>query len=174
MILHHQQAIEMAKLVDRRTDRPELRELAGSIESSQSQEITQMQGWLRGWGKPATPSEGHAGHGDTEMPGMMSQADMRRLMESTGTEFDLAFVEMVAAHHQGAVDMGGLAPRRHTTRRADQPGPTSRDRPAPAVEDGVVGCCHRVTGAGRRTSTPLASSSPPYQVGSCPHWRSEA
>jgi uncharacterized protein (DUF305 family) len=105
MIPHHQQAIEMAQLVDTHTDRPELRQLADSIVSSQSQEITQMEGWLRGWGKPATPSEGHGGHGDTEMPGMMSEADMGRLMESTGTEFDLAFVELMAAHHQGAIDM---------------------------------------------------------------------
>jgi uncharacterized protein (DUF305 family) len=105
MIPHHQQAIEMAQLVDTHTDRPELRQLADSIVSSQSQEITQMEGWLRGWGKPATPSEGHGGHGDTEMPGMMIEADMGRLMQSTGTEFDLAFVEMMAAHHQGAIDM---------------------------------------------------------------------
>jgi uncharacterized protein (DUF305 family) len=105
MIPHHQQAIEMAKLVDSHTARPELRTFADSIQSSQSQEITQMQGWLRSWGKPATPSEGHGGHGKTEMPGMMSEADMRRLMEATGTEFDLAFVEMMAAHHQGAIDM---------------------------------------------------------------------
>ena len=105
MIPHHQQAIEMAKLVDSHTDRPELRKLAGSIVSSQGQEITQMQGWLRSWSKPETPAEGHGGHGDTEMPGMMSEADMRRLMEATGTEFDLAFVEMMAAHHQGAIDM---------------------------------------------------------------------
>jgi uncharacterized protein (DUF305 family) len=105
MIPHHQQAIEMAKLVDTHTDRPELRKLADSIQSSQSQEITQMQGWLRSWGKPEMPSEGHGGHGKTEMPGMMSEADMSRLMESTGTEFDLAFVEMMAAHHQGAIDM---------------------------------------------------------------------
>jgi uncharacterized protein (DUF305 family) len=104
MLPHHQQAIEMAKLVDTHTDRPELRELADSIQSSQSQEITQMQAWLRTWGKPATPSEGHGGHGDTEMPGMMTDADMRRLMESTGTEFDLAFVDMMASH-QGAIDM---------------------------------------------------------------------
>jgi uncharacterized protein (DUF305 family) len=105
MIPHHQQAIEMAKLVDSHTARPELRTFADSIQSSQSQEITQMQGWLRSWGKPATPSEGHGGHGKTEMPGMMSEADMRRLMEATGTEFDLAFVEMMAAHHHGAIDM---------------------------------------------------------------------
>jgi uncharacterized protein (DUF305 family) len=105
MIPHHQQAIEMARLVDTHTDRPELRELADSIQSSQSQEITQLQGWLRSWGKPATPPEGHGGHGDAEMLGMMSEADMRRLMESAGTEFDLAFIEMMAAHHQGAIDM---------------------------------------------------------------------
>ena len=105
MIPHHQQAIEMARLVDSHTDRPQLRKLADTIESSQSQEMTQMQGWLRTWGKPATPSEGHGGHGDTEMPGMMSEAEMSRLMESTGIEFDLAFVEMMAAHHQGAIDM---------------------------------------------------------------------
>ena len=105
MLPHHRQAIEMAKLVDTHTDRPELRELVDSIQSSQSQEISQMQAWLRTWGKPATPSEGHGGHGDTEMPGMMTDADMRRLMESTGTEFDLTFVEMMAAHHQGAIGM---------------------------------------------------------------------
>jgi uncharacterized protein (DUF305 family) len=105
MIPHHQQAIEMAQLVDSHTDRPELRKLADSIQSSQRQEITQLQGWLRSWGKPMTPSEGHGGHGDTEMPGMMSEADMRRLMAATGTEFDLAFVEMMATHHQGAIAM---------------------------------------------------------------------
>ena len=55
MIPHHQQAIEMAKLVDSHTNRPELRTLADSIQSSQSQEITQLQGWLRSWGKAETP-----------------------------------------------------------------------------------------------------------------------
>jgi uncharacterized protein (DUF305 family) len=105
MIPHHQQAIDMAKLVGSHTDRPELRKLADSIETSQGQEISQLQGWLRSWGKPATPPGGHGGHGETEMPGMMSEADMRRLMEATGTEFDLAFVEMMAVHHQGAIDM---------------------------------------------------------------------
>jgi uncharacterized protein (DUF305 family) len=105
MIPHHQQAIAMANLVDSHTDRPQLHKLADSIQRTQDQEISQMQGWLRSWGKPMTPSGGHGGHGDTEMPGTMSEADMSRLMEATGTEFDLAFVEMMAAHHQGAIDM---------------------------------------------------------------------
>jgi uncharacterized protein (DUF305 family) len=105
MIPHHQQAIDMAKLVDSHTDRPELRKLADSIMTSQNQEISQMKGWLSSWGKPETPPEGHGGHGETEMPGTMSEADMSRLMEATDNEFDLMFVEMMAAHHQGAIDM---------------------------------------------------------------------
>ena len=105
MIPHHQQATEMAELVKTHTDRPELRKLADSIAGSQTQEITQLQGWLRSWGKPGTPMEG-MGHGATpQMPGMMSEAAMSNLMGLTGAEFDLEFVEMMAAHHQGAIDM---------------------------------------------------------------------
>jgi uncharacterized protein (DUF305 family) len=105
MIPHHQQAIEVAELVESHTDRPELRKLADGIVTSQHQEITQMQGWLRGWDKPAAPMEGMDHGAGTEMPGMMSEADMSHLMEATGAEFDVAFVEMMTAHHQGAIDM---------------------------------------------------------------------
>src|SRR6266511_3190507 len=66
MIPHHQQAIEMAKLVDPHTKRAELRTLADRIVASQGQEITLMQGWLQTWGKPTTP-EG-MDHGAMQMP----------------------------------------------------------------------------------------------------------
>jgi uncharacterized protein (DUF305 family) len=103
MIPHHQQAIEMAKLVDAHTKRPQLRALADAIAASQGQEITLMQGWLRAWGKPATPAG--TDHGAMHMPGMMSELEMRQLRLSNGRDFDLAFVEMMTAHHQGAIDM---------------------------------------------------------------------
>jgi uncharacterized protein (DUF305 family) len=103
MIPHHQQAIDMAKLADTHTERPELRQLADSIVTSQGQEITQLQGWLGSWGKPATP-EG-MGHGGMEMPGTMSEADMSELMDLQDAKFDLAFVQMMGDHHQGAIDM---------------------------------------------------------------------
>jgi uncharacterized protein (DUF305 family) len=35
----------------------------------------------------------------------MSEADMAHLMDLEGTEFDVAFAEMMVAHHQGAIDM---------------------------------------------------------------------
>jgi uncharacterized protein (DUF305 family) len=103
MIPHHRQAIEMANLVDARTRRPQLRTLADAIAASQGREITLMQGWLKTWGKPATPAG--MDHGAMQMPGMMSEAEMRQLRLSNGRDFDLAFVDMMTAHHQGAIDM---------------------------------------------------------------------
>lgn len=43
----------------------------------------------------------------------MSMADMNEQLEGlTGDEFDKAFVEMMIAHHEGAVDMAALIPSR--------------------------------------------------------------
>jgi uncharacterized protein (DUF305 family) len=103
MIPHHQQAIEMAKLVDSHTKQPQLHKLADSIIVSQGQEITLMQGWLQSWGKPATPAG--MDHGAMQMPGMMSEMEMRQLRLSKGEDFDLAFIDMMTAHHEGAIEM---------------------------------------------------------------------
>jgi len=103
MVPHHQQAIDMAELVDSRTGRPELRTLAERIAASQGREISLMQGWLQAWGKPAAPQG--MDHGGMHMPGMMSEVEMRQLMATTQRSFDLLFVEMMTAHHQGAIEM---------------------------------------------------------------------
>ena len=103
MIPHHQQAIEMAKLVDTHTKRQELRTLADSIVDSQGREVTLMQGWLKRWGKPATP-EG-MDHGAMDMPGMMSETDMRVLMSLKNADFDREFIQMMTSHHRGAIEM---------------------------------------------------------------------
>jgi uncharacterized protein (DUF305 family) len=103
MIPHHQQAIEMAKLVDSHTQRPQLRTLADRIAATQGQEVTLLQGWLQEWGKPATPAG--MDHGGMQMPGMMNETDMRQLIATKHDGFDLMFLDMMAAHHQGAIDM---------------------------------------------------------------------
>ena len=46
MVPHHQQALDMAELVDQRTARPDIVELARRIESSQRDEIDFMFSWL--------------------------------------------------------------------------------------------------------------------------------
>jgi uncharacterized protein (DUF305 family) len=52
MIPHHQQAIEMAELVDSHTQRPELRILADRIAASQGREVALLQRWLQDWANP--------------------------------------------------------------------------------------------------------------------------
>ena len=47
MIAHHRSAIPMAKAILKRTDRPEVRQLAEAIKTSQEGEITLMEGMLR-------------------------------------------------------------------------------------------------------------------------------
>jgi uncharacterized protein (DUF305 family) len=103
MIPHHRQAIEMAKLVDTHTKRQELRTLADRIVASQGQEVTLMKGWLQAWGKPAIPQG--MDHGGMHMPGMMSEAELRQLMATKNQDFDLTFLDMMTAHHQGAIEM---------------------------------------------------------------------
>jgi uncharacterized protein (DUF305 family) len=110
MIEHHRQAIEMAELAGTRAGDPEVTSLAEKIKAAQQPEIDTMTGWLSAWGKPAAmPSvsggmdTGGMSHGP--MPGTMSHADMQKLMDATGADFDKRFLTMMIAHHSGAITM---------------------------------------------------------------------
>jgi uncharacterized protein (DUF305 family) len=49
MIVHHEGAVAMAKVLLASTQRPELLELGNDIVSAQTREIGMMRGWLREW-----------------------------------------------------------------------------------------------------------------------------
>ena len=107
MVPHHSQAVAMAELVPDRTDRPELNELAETIISTQNEEIEQMNTVLSDAG--AEPVEGGMDHGGmTEggmtMSGMMDDQQMQDLESSEGQDFELMFLDMMTAHHQGAIE----------------------------------------------------------------------
>ncbi len=51
MIVHHQGAVDMAKLVLTSSKRPELIKLANDIISAQNSEIRMMQDWQKAWFK---------------------------------------------------------------------------------------------------------------------------
>ena len=104
MIPHHQQAIEMAKLVEGRTRRPELVKLATSITASQGAEIRTMRGFLTRWNRPA-PAVGGTGHDQSQAPGILGQGQLDWLQTLQGARFDLGFVTMMRTHHGGAVEM---------------------------------------------------------------------
>ncbi len=101
MTMHHQGVVAMARMVDSRTQNPDLRNFATRIIADQEKEIGQMKSWRDNWyaGKPSAMN--------MEMPGMTDsmRMDMPKLTNSKDKEFDLAFVEMMTTHHAGAVTM---------------------------------------------------------------------
>lgn len=107
MVPHHQQAVEMADLALGKETSDEVRQLATQIKAAQDPEIMQMSAWLEAWGAPMKMADDHSGHdmGGMTMEGMMSDDDMAALMDATGADFDRMWLEMMIAHHEGAVTM---------------------------------------------------------------------
>ena len=133
MIHHHAQALILARMVDDRTERRDLRLLAQRIDRSQDDEIRIMTRWLdeRGEEVPEVRlydplAEGHGGHGDhdhghhahhhthhddhahhdhSDMAGMLSDEELDRLAASHGSEFERLFLQFMIFHHEGALIM---------------------------------------------------------------------
>lgn len=106
MIQHHRHGIEMAKLVNDHTKRPELLEFAGKIISAQQQEIDQMTKWLTDWYKASPKNVAKA---EEEMKMHMSM-----LSGKHDADFDKAFLQMMPQHHHGAVEMAEQAEKKAT------------------------------------------------------------
>jgi uncharacterized protein (DUF305 family) len=104
MVSHHEQAVEMAKLVPSRSDTPAVTDLAGRIQAAQDPEIATMKGWLKGWRLPE-PENMSGMDMSGSMPGMMSPADLKELAGLRGAAFDRMFLTMMLAHHEGAITM---------------------------------------------------------------------
>lgn len=92
MITHHTQALTMSQMARNQASSPQVKDLAGRIETEQSPQVQQMSGLLTEWGVPAPSTASAMGH--AQMPGMVS-----------GAGFDRMFLQMMIVHHQGAVDM---------------------------------------------------------------------
>jgi uncharacterized protein (DUF305 family) len=105
MIGHHMQALEMTALVAARTAREEVRLLAQRMEISQADEIQMMRDWLKARGEPLPDPHAHHAPGAVLMPGMLTEAEMQRLADAKGAEFDQVFLESMIKHHDGALVM---------------------------------------------------------------------
>ena len=105
MSAHHQSAIDMAKMVDGKTQNAELKKFAGQIIADQSKEIAQMKEWREKWyaGKPAAKNMEMTGMMDSMK--MMMGDSMKKMASAGGKDFDLMFVDMMTPHHAGAVTM---------------------------------------------------------------------
>lgn len=115
MIPHHAQALVMVDRAQGRDLSPEFEELTEQIRAAQGPEIEQMVDWLTAWDEPVPETlrdhanaddHGMSGHemGD-DMPGMMTDEELDELDGAHGRGFEAMWLQMMIAHHEGAIEM---------------------------------------------------------------------
>ena len=104
MIAHHEQAIEMAEIaLDPGVGAsPAVIDLATRIKGAQDPEVELMTGWLTAAGEPVT-MDASEGHDMSSMEGMMTAEQMDSMAAMTGADFNQIWLQMMIAHHEGAV-----------------------------------------------------------------------
>ena len=129
MQVHHNQGVELAMIIRDETDDPEIRQLAYDISTTQSQQAGQMFGWLAQWRlpqaapepsmtwmtRPTLTGEGHD-HGTAgahqpgdPMPGLATSSQIAELKTLTGVDAEKLFLQLMIAHHEGAIAMAKAA-----------------------------------------------------------------
>jgi uncharacterized protein (DUF305 family) len=96
MILHGEQAVEAAALVDGRTKSPAVLTLAKRIQVQPAAEVSQLTEWVSKWGEVPNVTIG-------SVPGAIKPADLVKLRASTERNFDSDWVDMMIVHHRGAI-----------------------------------------------------------------------
>jgi len=113
MSTHHEQAVQMAGIVYRRTEDEAIRGLAYDILTTQQAQIGMMGGWLGLWDLPAgseNPPMAWMGHEMTgPMPGMATDEEVASLETLPPADMDREFLRLMIAHHKGATDMATYA-----------------------------------------------------------------
>jgi uncharacterized protein (DUF305 family) len=109
MAVHHAQAVQMAEIIQRRTESDEIRTLATDIALTQQGQMGQMQGWLDAWRLPQTGDEAPMswmGHPtDGPMPGMATPEEISALETLPPDEADKQFLRLMIPHHEAAIPM---------------------------------------------------------------------
>jgi len=105
MIMHHEQALELAVMVPGRTKHEEFVRFARYLHDAQQAEIDQMRGLLDLASRRGIEIPHHEMTGDPPMAGMLSKAQMKAVNAATGPEFERLWLQGMIYHHQGALDM---------------------------------------------------------------------
>jgi len=108
MISHHQMAIDMARIAQSRSQHPEIAQLANDIVATQMGEIGQMRAvHERLFGNPV-PSGASQEHGSLGLSPEAAGMAMDSAAIKDAQPFDRAFIDMMIAHHQGAIRMARI------------------------------------------------------------------
>jgi uncharacterized protein (DUF305 family) len=82
--------------------RTDVVDLASRIKGAQDPEVELMTDWLNAAGQPVE-MDTSGGHDMSSMEGMMTAEQMDAMAALTGAVFDEMWVEMMIAHHAGAI-----------------------------------------------------------------------
>lgn len=110
MRLHHRGAIVMAEEAQQKSQRPEIRKLAGNIIEAQSREENKL---LREWRSAWYPQAGsefvtYDSANKSLVPMSEQQKQSMTMLQTLGAaddQFDLRFMNAMIAHHEGATQM---------------------------------------------------------------------
>ncbi|MFE2298983.1 DUF305 domain-containing protein [Streptomyces sp. NPDC059445] len=115
MAVHHQQAVEMSYIVRDRTKDVEVRRLAYDIAQTQANQRGMLLGWLDLWELPKVSADAPMtwmGMGDMSsgkdgslMPGMATNAEMKRLGTLNGKQAEVFYLQLMTDHHKGGIHM---------------------------------------------------------------------
>lgn len=102
MVLHHQQALELAAMVPVQSADPALVAFADQSATQQRTELQGCQAQLLQWEIPG----GHSGRDQAaDIPGMVDKATVDKLRNLRGPAFDTLWLQTMIAHHRGAITM---------------------------------------------------------------------
>jgi len=102
MVPHHESAIAMAKVAERRGESPFVKQLASDILRSQAAEVRTLRS------EDAQLAEAGVKRGKLGMPMDMMGMDDDPAALATGGDFDRRFLTMMVPHHEGAVRMADV------------------------------------------------------------------
>lgn len=109
MVPHHEQAVAMSDtLLAKSGVNPEVTALAEEIKAAQQPEIETMNGFLVAWGQDMGDGMGDGGMGGMDHgkdDGMATDAELQEFEQADGATGQRLYLEMMTAHHTGAITM---------------------------------------------------------------------
>lgn len=129
MITHHAQAVVMGDLAKEELTDAKVKGIAARISAEQEPEMGGMAQRLKSWDEKVPPQaenpnfgarDGHASHSD--MPGMASADDLDELGSAKGEDADRLYLDLMIAHHEGALTMCRTLARKGTDEQTGELG----------------------------------------------------
>lgn len=117
LVQHHALALTLVDLARTRAVSPEVAAIADAILAAEAPQIETLTDWLGAWDLPVPETiRDHANaHAEErgevvevpggELPGMPDHEDLETLEALDGPEFEQRWLELMVAHHEGAIEI---------------------------------------------------------------------